>query len=120
MLEILNNKFKVKWAKKELLFDGEETLFSVILRINSDLKYYELIENKSKLLNVLEEKLTDYNFASSNKMDLVFFNDAIKHVIALLRILMQPRGNAMLIGVSGSGKQTLTKLASSVLEHECF
>ena len=26
----------------------------------------------------------------------------------------------MLIGVSGSGKQTLTKLAASTLEHECF
>ena len=89
VLEILVTNFKVKWAKKDIVFGkGQEPLFSVILRINSDLKYYELIEKKAKLLNVLEEKLTDYNFASSNKMDLVFFDDAIKHVIALLRILM--------------------------------
>jgi len=53
-------------------------------------------------------------------MDLVFFDDAIRHIIGILRILMQPRGNSMLIGVSGSGKQTLTRLAASILEHQCF
>ena len=77
-----------------------------------------MIENKARLLKSLDDKLLDYNFSNSNKMQLVFFEDAIQHIIGILRILMQPRGNAMLIGVSGSGKQTLTKLAASILEHE--
>ena len=69
---------------------------------------------------MLEDKLIDYNFSSSNKMDLVFFEDATQHILRILRILMQPRGNAMLIGLSGSGKQSLTKFAASILEHDSF
>ena len=101
----MNQKFKVKWAKKEIVFaQGADPLFSVILKVDTDQLLYEMIDKKSKLLSVLEDKLVDYNFSSSNKMDLVFFDDAIRHIIAILRILMQPRGNSMLIGVSGSGK----------------
>jgi len=53
-------------------------------------------------------------------MNLVFFDDALISLCAITRILQQPRGNAMLIGVSGSGKQSLTKLAASMLEHKSF
>ena len=65
-------------------------------------------------------KLEDYNLTAESKMDLVFFEDAVKHCCVILRILMQPRGNAMLIGVSGCGKQSLTKLASAMFEYQSF
>ena len=53
-------------------------------------------------------------------MDLVFFDACLQHLLRILRVLRQPRGNAMLIGVGGSGKQTLTKLGTFVLGYEVF
>lgn len=76
----------------------------MLLRLDAEDKLYEEILDKNKLFKMLEDKLTDYNISNTNKMDLVFFDDAINHICRISRILRQPRGNAMLIGVSGCGK----------------
>ena len=72
--------------------------------------------NLSKLLN---EALKSYNELNA-VMDLVLFEDAMAHVCRINRILESPRGNALLVGVGGSGKQSLSRLAAYISSMEVF
>ena len=94
-------------------------MFGNLLKLDAPVKLYEEIKDKNKLMKVLNGMLDEYNVGNSNKMNLVFFEDAVEHILRITRVLRQPRGNIMLIGVGGSGKQSLTRLSSYMLEINC-
>ena len=115
--ELVNSQFRIRIEKDEL-FGSEPILWGDLLKLDAPVKLYEEISNKTKLFNQLEASLDDYNMSNTGKMNLVFFDDCMDHILRISRILRQPRGNAMMIGVGGSGKQSATRLASYMLEIE--
>jgi dynein heavy chain len=51
---------------------------------------------------------------------LVMFMDAISHVARITRVLRQPKGNMLLLGVGGSGRQSLSRLSTFMAECKIF
>ena len=53
-------------------------------------------------------------------MNLVLFDQAMEHIARICRIIDLPVGNALLVGVGGSGKQSLAKLSAFILSYDVF
>ncbi|KAL3288579.1 hypothetical protein HHI36_003018 [Cryptolaemus montrouzieri] len=83
-----------------------------------DPKYFQ-IRNFTHLNDLLQEALSGYNDLIA-AMNLVLFEDAMYHICRINRILESPRGNALLVGVGGSGKQSLTRLAAFISSFDVF
>lgn len=57
----------------------------------------------AELRKFLNDLLDDYNTKPGIvPLDLVLFQDAIEHVTRIARVLTQPRGNMLLVGVGRS------------------
>lgn len=103
IMELLSRNFKVS-PERDDLFVHNKIMFGDILKLDSPVQFYENITDKNKLLKTLHGGLDEYNLSNTNKMNLVLFDDALEHILRIARVLRQPRGHIMLIGVGGSGK----------------
>lgn len=74
---------------------------------------YDQVASVANLQSVVEDALSEYNDAFP-RMDLVLFPDALEHVVRIVRILSNPSGHALLVGVGGSGRKSLARLAAFV------
>ena len=74
---------------------------------------YGLVEDTNTMRECFVQALQDHN-EFHPAMDLVLFQDALLHVARITRIILQPAGHALLVGVGGSGKQSLARLATHI------
>ena len=72
---------------------------------------YEDLGSYDDLKATMETLLALYN-EKHKPMNLVFFEDALQHAARIMRTITLPQGNSLLVGVGGSGKQSLAKLAA--------
>lgn len=81
---------------------------------------YKEVSDMNKLYKALEEHLETYNNMNKTPMDLVVFLYAAEHICRISRIIRQPMGHALLVGVGGSGRRCLTTISAFMANYKVF
>ena len=107
--KIVTDKFA---AQREVVLQ-DPVLFGDFVNMlePSEPRLYEDLGDFEKVKPIVEEILAEYN-TKQKAMNLVFFDDAMEHFTRMLRTVRLDQGNLLLVGVGGSGKQSLTRLAA--------
>jgi len=103
--------------KEEAVFEEPLIYTSFIAMCAGHEATYLPVAEMAKFKEELEKKLDEYNEVVA-KMDLVLFDQAMEHISRICRIIYQPVGSALLVGVGGSGKQSLGKLSAFLLNYD--
>jgi hypothetical protein len=72
------------------------------------------LQNAADVIARLEELLADHNASSKRPMNLALFLYAAEHVARATRVLRQPGAHLLSVGVGGSGRASLARLAASI------
>ena len=115
MKDKAENLFGLVW---ESVIPRDRMVNGDFMNADSDVRIYDEVESIDKLKSIVEEFLVDHVSESKQPMPLVIFSDALEHVSRIARILRQPQGNALLLGVGGSGRSSMTKLATYIAGYQ--
>ncbi|GAB1601341.1 dynein heavy chain 12, axonemal-like isoform X2 [Argonauta hians] len=85
-----------------------------------DERVYMEVKDLEEMYAVVNVYMQEYNNTHKTPMDLVIFRYVLEHLSRICRILCSPAGNALLVGVGGSGRQSLTKLANAMASYHFF
>uniref|UniRef100_A0A452TJF6 Dynein axonemal heavy chain 6 n=1 Tax=Ursus maritimus TaxID=29073 RepID=A0A452TJF6_URSMA len=120
LTEMANKHFGIAIGLEYFL--NKPIIFGDFIKFGADKidRIYDDMPDMEKIANVLEDYLDDYNLVNPKEVKLVFFQDAIEHVSRIARMIRQERGNALLVGVGGTGKQSLTRLAAHICGYRCL
>ena len=102
-MSFLKNALREFDFKEDAILEQPLIYTSFVSAAEGHEKAYLPIRDIPHLKNVLENKLAEYNETVST-MNLVLFEQAMEHIARISRIIDLPVGNALLVGVGGSGK----------------
>ncbi|XP_048346084.1 dynein axonemal heavy chain 12 isoform X2 [Sphaerodactylus townsendi] len=88
--------------------------------LEGDERLYIEIPNVQVFSEIVEVCLDEYNQTHKSRMNLVIFRYVLEHLSRICRVLKQSGGNALLVGMGGSGRQSMTRLATSMAKMNIF
>ena len=92
-----------------------DAVFVNFLQDDPEKKVYDEVKDFDRLREFLNDKLKEYNGRpKAIKMDIVLFREAIIHICKIYRVINNQRGHCLLVGVGGSGRHSLSKLAAHI------
>lgn len=89
-------------------------IFGDYMDPTADIRIYDEITDLDELSEIMERYLSEYNSIVKTPMHLVLFKFAIEHISRIARVIKQDNGHALLVGIGGSGRQSLTKMAAFI------
>ncbi|KAI5747904.1 hypothetical protein M8J77_019695 [Diaphorina citri] len=81
---------------------------------------YEEIPSTESFYKMAVETMAEYNATHKSKISIVLFKYALEHLSRICRNLSISSGNCLLVGVGGSGRQSLIRLAAAVYQYNVF
>ncbi|XP_046823509.1 dynein axonemal heavy chain 7-like [Vespa crabro] len=132
----------IKETTQKVLKESFETIFDHLPKFNDNLtkesfqsliygnfmnmealaedRLYEEIISITEYRETALAYLQEYNNTHRKKIDIVMFRYALEHLARICRVLSISNSSLLMVGVSGSGRQSLTRLASSMVGHGLF
>ena len=81
---------------------------------DKDDRLYQEIKDMDQFQKIVIHSIKEYNNTNKNRMELTIFRYIMEHLAHICRILRIPGGHGLLVGVGGSGRQSLSRLAASM------
>lgn len=106
-------------ARRNIWIARTRTTKSIIVFCFSCCYYWNLLKVNNPTACIPLQLLFNYRETEGN-MDIVLFNDALEHLGAIHRIIRLDGGNALLVGVSGSGKKCLACLGAYIANAKTY
>ena len=106
LTHLLNNESEKTFnLNHKQIYNTQRLIFGDYMgSIDSENRIYQQLEDLKHFVTKIEDYLEDYNGSQKNQMKLVMFLDACDHVSRIERVLRQPLGHSLLLGVGGSGR----------------
>lgn len=117
---------------KESAFDGDadessvnamqKLMFASYMDLDTPIesRRYEEVANEEKLRQIATDVIAEYNSCNKSQMHIVLFSYALQHLNRICRMLSLPSGNSLLVGMGGSGRRTIVRLAAVLMQQTVF
>ncbi|CAF3406660.1 unnamed protein product [Rotaria socialis] len=85
--------------------------------LKSDDRLYQQLHDWRQCCPIFLDYQMRHNLSEHSTLNMVFFKEAVEHVLRICRVLQQPGGHLLLIGLDGTGRKTCLQLASFISGH---